>query len=61
MSERHHVIDLFTRHPLGSPEHHSALIQELADLDMECEPTDRRREEIRRQLGLLAAERGLNE
>jgi hypothetical protein len=54
VGERLNVIDLFTRTPVGSPEHHAALIAELADLDAKCERDDRRREDIRRYLGLVA-------
>ena len=61
MSERHNVIDLFSRRPLNSPEARAAMIQELADLDAEHEAADRRRELLRRQLGLLGVEHGLGD
>lgn len=42
-----------------SPEMRAHLIQRLADLDMEIEPKAREAEEIRRFLGILAVEKGL--
>lgn len=43
------------------PEHRAAMIQELADLDSQIEPLARRAEEIRRYLGLLGVELGVDE
>lgn len=60
MSERHNVIDIFTKRRL-SPERRAHLIQRLADLDAELEPMQREAEQIRRALGLIAVEQGLGD
>lgn len=43
------------------PEFKAALIQELADIDTQLEPLQRRAEDIRRALGLLGIEKGVTE
>lgn len=43
------------------PEYKAALIAELSDLDNQIEPLARRAEEIRRYLGLLGTELGLDD
>ena len=61
MSERHNVIDMFSRRPLVSAENRAHLIQRLVDLDNKIEPLEREAELIRRTLGFLAVERGCDE
>lgn len=54
------VISMFTRRELEPEEQRRQdLIAELAVIDQETEPMLRRAEVIRRELGLLAIERGL--
>ena len=65
MAERqpqpNNVIDIFTRRsPELSKESQMELAMELAHLDMELEPKLRRMEDIRRTLGLLDDELGLD-
>ena len=55
------VIDIFTKRPLNEPEALAALIRELHDIDAEIEPKQRRAEMIRRQLGLLGVEKGIDQ
>jgi len=46
-------------HLADRPEFKAALIQRLADLDQQLEPLEREAEIVRRALGLVALERGL--
>lgn len=48
------VVKLYER-----PEFKAALIQELADIDTQLEPLQRRAEDIRRYLGILPVELGV--
>lgn len=43
------------------PEYKASLMRELSDLDSQIEPLARRAEEIRRYLGLLGVERGVDD
>ena len=57
------VIDIFTRRqydPELTADRRRELAMELAHLDMELEPKLRRMEDIRRTLGLLEPEAGLD-
>lgn len=50
-----------TLRKLDTPEIRAYAIQELADLEIKLEPLERRAEELRRYLGLLPLELGLEE